>query len=114
MLRVLINSDCGCVLIVDIDLIKKGLEVWAVGVGLYDCKGNKIFDLMLLYNFVIWWDGDFFRELLDKINVYKWDYNINLFKIIFIVSGCLLNNGIKVMLCLSVDILGDWCEEVIF
>mgnify|MGYP001118475400 FL=1 len=64
-------------------------------------------------NFLIYWDGDLERELLDgtmisKINSQKKiDY-------IFSAEGCSSNNSTKSTPCLSADILGDWREEVIF
>ncbi len=41
--------------------------------GLLDMKGNRIGDAPTSTNFLIWWDGDFSRELLDKnyIDKYK-------------------------------------------
>lgn len=61
-------------------------------------------------NFLIYWDGDLERELLDgtmisKINSQKKiDY-------IFNADGCSSNNSTKSTPCLSADILGDWREE---
>lgn len=34
--------------------------------------------------------------------------------ILLIVYVCFLGNGMKVILVLSVDVWGDWCEEVIW
>jgi len=115
LLRVETSNDCGRALAADIDPNRKGLEVWAAaGVGLYDCKGNKISNNTPPINFAIWWDGDLLRELLDGVNIYKWDYNANTSRTIFTASGCSSNNGTKATPCLSADILGDWREEVIF
>jgi rhamnogalacturonan endolyase len=115
LLRVETSNDCGRALAADIDPNRKGLELWATaGVGLYDCKGNRISSNTPPINFAIWWDGDLLRELLDGVNIYKWDYNANTSRTIFTASGCSSNNSTKATPCLSADILGDWREEVIF
>ncbi|WP_051109317.1 rhamnogalacturonan lyase family protein, partial [Caldicellulosiruptor sp. F32] len=114
LVRVLTSGDCGRALAADVDPRYKGLEVWAAGVSIRDCKGNVISNATPPYNFAIWWDGDLGRELLDKTYIYEWDYNNNRTNTIFTASGCSSNNNTKATPCLSADIFGDWREEVIF
>jgi hypothetical protein len=65
-------------------------------------------------NFAIWWDADTTRELLDGINITKWNYLNNTNPAIFTATGSASNNGTKATPNLSADLLGDWREEVIF
>lgn len=102
----------------DIDPRYFGIECWAKGAGitgLYNCKGVKISEKEPRpCNFGIWWDGDLLRELLDRIFIYKWDWENNTEKILFNATGCTSINGTKATPCLSADLFGDWREEVIF
>jgi len=91
-----------------------GAEFWGAQSGnVYDGSGNSTGIQRPSMNFLIYWDGDLERELLDgtmisKINSQKKiDY-------IFSAEGCSSNNSTKSTPCLSADILGDWREEVIF
>ncbi|GLY47021.1 rhamnogalacturonan lyase [Lentzea sp. NBRC 102530] len=63
-------------------------------------------------NFVIWWDGDAQRELLNgtTIDEYGPDGDTRLLT----GSGVASNNGTKSTPALSADILGDWREEVVW
>lgn len=63
-------------------------------------------------NFVIWWDGDAQRELLDGTHIDK--YGTNGDTRLLTGSGVAANNGTKSNPALSADILGDWREEVIW
>ncbi|OLF09595.1 hypothetical protein BU204_33045 [Actinophytocola xanthii] len=63
-------------------------------------------------NFVIWWDGDAQRELLDGTNIDK--YGTGGDTRLLTGSGVASNNGTKSTPALSADILGDWREEVIW
>jgi rhamnogalacturonan endolyase len=101
-----------------------GGEMWASNTdGLRDRYGNYIGRTPGSTNFLAWWDGDLVRELLDG----KWDKDTNMCLYTFIdkyglssdtrllqVNDCITNNTTKCTPCLSVDILGDWREEVIF
>ncbi|MEJ7914264.1 MAG: rhamnogalacturonan lyase, partial [Chitinophagaceae bacterium] len=60
------NEDAGRGVAENIDPINPGAEMWWSGSnGLYDMKGERIGDNPPSANFLIWWDGDFTRELLD-------------------------------------------------
>jgi hypothetical protein len=60
-------------------------------------------------NFVVWWDADETRELLDSNRIDKYGSG-NLLT----ASGTASNNGTKSTPTLSADLLGDWREEVIW
>jgi rhamnogalacturonan endolyase len=55
------------------------------------------------------------RELLDGVNIGKWDYQNGRENRIFAGRefGLAANNGSKQNPCLSADILGDWREELV-
>ncbi len=65
-------------------------------------------------NFAIWWDGDLLRELLDKNQISKWNWQKDSLEMIFKGEGCVSNNGTKSTPVLSADLFGDWREEVIW
>jgi hypothetical protein len=64
-------------------------------------------------NFAIWWDGDLFRELLDKNYITKWDFEASKDVEIFRADSCTSINGTKATPNLSADLFGDWREEVV-
>jgi rhamnogalacturonan endolyase len=63
-------------------------------------------------NFVIWWDGDPVRELLDQTRIDK--YGTSGDTRLLTGSGVSSNNGTKATPALSADLFGDWREEVIW
>lgn len=113
------SPDVGRGLSIDIDPRYKGHESWASGEGLegvWNVKGEVISpEKPNSCNMAIWWDGDLLRELLDGVNIDKWDYEKSTSVRLF--SGedfdVVKNNGTKSNPCLSADILGDWREELI-
>jgi len=66
-------------------------------------------------NIGLWWDGDLLRELLDGVEVTKWDHREATERPLFDGRDfeCVSNNGSKSNPCLCADILGDWREEII-
>jgi rhamnogalacturonan endolyase len=82
---------------------------WSGSEGLYDMKGNKIGESPVSTNFLVWWDGDLSRELLDGNHVDKYKAGR-----LFTAEGCSANNGSKSTPALSADLFGDWREEVVF
>jgi len=105
-----INIDVGRGVAGDIYPVNPGTEMWWSGSGgLFDMKGVKIGEMPSSTNFLIWWDGDLSRELLDGNHIDK--YNAGR---IFTAEGCVSNNGSKSTPALSADLFGDWREEVIF
>jgi len=102
----------------DLDPRYPGYECWVAGAGitgLFDCKGNKIAEKTPPCNMGIFWDGDALSEVLNGVNISKWDYvNSEMVKIFDgRDDGCASNNGTKANPCLSADLFGDWREEII-
>jgi hypothetical protein len=111
------NASCGCDngrgVSDDIYAGSPGAESWSSGVtGLYDTAGRNIGRKPSSINFVIWWDGDGQRELLDGTHIDK--YGTGGDTRLLTASGVHSNNGTKSTPSLSADILGDWREEVIW
>jgi rhamnogalacturonan endolyase len=99
----------------DIDPRQAGAELWGGSGGLRNAKGERIGRSPRSVNFGIWWDGDLLRELLDGVNISKWDYENGRENRVFAGRdlGLAANNGSKQNPCLSADILGDWREELV-
>lgn len=99
----------------DIDPRYPGFENWGGPGGLRDVHGKTISQKTpSSTNFLIWWDDDLTRELLDGNHIDKWDWNTNETKRLLTADGCSSNNGTKATPCLSADIFGDWREEVVW
>ena len=102
----------------DLDPRYPGYECWVAGAGItgmFDCKGNKIAEKTPPCNMGIFWDGDALSEVLNGVNISKWDYvNSEMVKLFDGRDvGCASNNGTKANPCLSADLFGDWREEII-
>jgi rhamnogalacturonan endolyase len=103
------NKDVGRGVAENIDPTNPGAEMWWSGSdGLYNMKGEKIGPDPSSTNFLMYWDGDLTRELLDGNHIDKYRTGR-----IFTAEGCTSNNGTKSTPALSADILGDWREELI-
>jgi rhamnogalacturonan endolyase len=103
------NKDVGRGVAANIDADNPGAEMWWSGSdGLYNMKGEKIGVSPSSTNFLIYWDGDLTRELLDGNHIDK--YKVGR---IFTAEGCVSSNGSKSTPALSADILGDWREELV-
>jgi rhamnogalacturonan endolyase len=108
----------GRALALDVDPRYPGFECWVAGAGIsgmFDNKGNKIAEKTPACNMGIFWDGDVLSEVLNGVNVSKWMYDSSKAKTIFDARNfdCVSNNGSKSNPCLSVDLFGDWREEII-
>ncbi|MBE9599745.1 rhamnogalacturonan lyase [Pedobacter sp. MC2016-24] len=104
------DEDVGRGVAENIDNTRIGAQMWWSGSnGLYDLKGNRIGNQPRSTNFLIWWDGDLSRELLDGNHIDKYNGGR-----LFTADGCVSNNGTKSTPALSADLFGDWREEVIF
>jgi len=104
------NSDVGRGVAADIFPGNPGAEMWYSGSnGLLNLKGERIGENPTSTNFLIWWDGDLSRELLNRNRIDKYGFGT-----IFTAEGCMSNNGTKSTPALSADLFGDWREEVIF
>lgn len=103
------NKDVGRGVADNIDPNRKGAQCWWSGSPyLYDIKGNKIGNAPKSTNFLIYWDGDSSREILNSNYIDKYDKGR-----LFTAVGAVSNNGTKSTPALSADILGDWREELI-
>ncbi|NII83820.1 MULTISPECIES: rhamnogalacturonan lyase [unclassified Pedobacter] len=103
------DEDVGRGVADNIDNTRFGAQMWWSGSnGLYDIKGNRIGDQPRSTNFVIYWDGDLSRELLDANHIDKYNGGR-----LFTADGAVSNNGTKSTPALSADIFGDWREELI-
>ena len=109
-------DDVGRGVAADIDPRHPGAESWTNRIpGLWNARGEEVSTVKPpSCNFAIWWDGDGLRELLDGIEVTKWDWNRSEVDVLLRAEGSASNNGTKATPVLSADILGDWREEVIW
>ncbi len=109
------GRDVGRGMAADIDPRHAGCELWGGTRNLFDVNGTNIGPRPRSQNMAIWWDGDLLRELLDGVNISKWDYERGREHKILDgrTLGLASNNGTKSNPCLSADILGDWREELI-
>ncbi|WP_164974104.1 rhamnogalacturonan lyase family protein [Filimonas effusa] len=113
--RLFPGEDVGRGVAADIDPRHPGFENWGGPGGLRDFYGKEISPVApSSTNFVVWWDGDLTRELLDKNRIDKWDWTQNKTINLFTAEGCVSNNGTKATPALSADLFGDWREEVIW
>lgn len=87
-----------------------GAEFWSsTSNGLMSCAdGSNVGNEPGPTNFVIYWDADETRELLDGATISKYGAG-NLLT----ASGCSGNNGTKNTPSLTADLLGDWREELL-
>jgi hypothetical protein len=111
------NASCGCDngrgVSDDIYAGSPGAESWSSAVsGLFNTSGQNIGRKPSSTNFVIWWDGDAQRELLDATHIDK--YGTSSDTRLLTASGVHSNNGTKATPSLQADIMGDWREEVIW
>jgi rhamnogalacturonan endolyase len=107
------NGDNGRGVAGDVYAGNPGGESWsATETGLYNAAGTVVGREPTGINFLVWWDGDPVRELLDsnKISKYGTASDTRLLTAADVSS----NNGSKATPALSGDILGDWREEVIW
>ena len=90
-----------------------GSEFWGAHSGdMFNGTGQKIAGIRPAMNFLIYWDGDLEREILNYTDIQKMTA-ANKTEKIFNAAGCLSNNGTKAVPCLSADLFGDWREELL-
>jgi rhamnogalacturonan endolyase len=96
----------------DIDPRYEGEELWGIPGGLHSCKGEVISARGPAgggnSSFVLWWDGDPLREVLNGNRISKWDWRNGTLTNLLTATGCAGGRPI-----LTADLLGDWREEVI-
>lgn len=91
-----------------------GAESWNSAVtGIYNTSGQQISTHNPSSdNFLVWWDADPVRELLDATHIDK--YGTGGDTRLLTGSGVASNNSTKSTPALSGDLFGDWREEVVW
>ena len=111
------HPSCGCDngrgVTADIWAGSAGAESWSAAVaGLSNTSGQNIGRKPGSTNFLVWWDADTVRELMDGNHIDK--YGTSSDTRLLTASGASANNGTKSNPAVSADIFGDWREEVIW
>ncbi|MGK5672588.1 rhamnogalacturonan lyase, partial [Micromonospora sp. URMC 106] len=99
----------------DVHAGSPGAEFWGAGThmdNLYGTTGATVGRRPSSANFLVWWDGDPVRELLDGTRIDK--YGTGGDTRLLTGSGVAANNGTKSTPALSADLFGDWREEVVW
>lgn len=92
----------------------RGAELWGAESGnVYNLKGTSIGTKKPGQSFLIYWDGDLEREILDGTKITKYKSPTELSGI-FTADGCTSINGTKSNPCIAADIFGDWREEAVW
>jgi hypothetical protein len=111
------HPSCGCdngrAVAGDIYAGSAGAEAWSAAVaGLSNTSGGQASSRKPgSTNFLVWWDADTLRELLDSNHVDK--YGTGGDTRLLTADGTTSNNGTKSTPALSGDLFGDWREEVV-
>ena len=111
------HPTCGCDngrgVAADIYAGSAGAEAWSAAVaGLSNTSGGQASSRKPgSTNFLVWWDTDTLRELLDSNHVDK--YGTGGDTRLLTADGTTSNNGTKSTPALSGDLFGDWREEVV-
>jgi rhamnogalacturonan endolyase len=111
------HASCGCDngrgVAGDIWAGSAGAEAWSSAVsGLSNTSGQNVGRKPGSTNFLVWWDADPVRELMDGNHIDK--YGTSSDTRLLTASGASSNNGTKSTPALSADLFGDWREEVIW
>lgn len=121
------GGDTGRCCAAHVDSRYPGFQMWSVATdGTYNAidKVRISVNKPNWGNFLIWWDGDLQREILDDVSghnnpyINKWG-NDGAYRLLSLYNvptdyATQSNNGTKGNPCLSGDILGDWREECIY
>lgn len=109
------TKDIGRGVCGDIDPAYRGAEFWGSTGGLFAGDGTLITSSRpSSMNFMVWWDGDDLREILDGNFISKWNPTTRSLDRLLTATDCSSNNTTKATPCLSADLYGDWREEVIW
>lgn len=104
-------GDVGRGVSANLDDTQDGMECWGGTDGLRSAKNVRVGNSPPSSNFLVWWDADLARELLDSNNIRKYGGSN---PTLLLANGCTSNNSTKSTPCLSADLCGDWREEVIW
>ena len=103
------DNDVGRGVSADLVPSNYGMECWGGTSGVINASGETVGSSPSSENFVIWWDGDLSRELLNYTTVSKYPSGT-----LLSAPECHSNNTTKATPCLQADLFGDWREEIIF
>ncbi|MGW0807859.1 rhamnogalacturonan lyase [Nonomuraea sp. NPDC002799] len=107
------GSDNGRGVAGDISTVRIAGEFWsAADANVRSVTGNTAGRKPSSVNFLVWWDADPVRELLDQTRIDK--YGTSSDTRLLTASGVHSNNGTKATPSLSADLFGDWREEVVW
>ena len=93
----------------DVSPDSPGAEAWTNSSNALNNSGGNAGSRPPSTNFLVWWDGDESRELLDGNHVDKYGGSR-----LLTADGCSSINGTKSTPNLSGDLIGDWREEILF
>ena len=111
--------DVGAGVAADIDPRYRGYEVWGGPGGLRDSQGNDVGPAPRATGFVIWWDGDLLREIMQGNSVAKWQRETSRLETIFTPERPGAGGrrggfgGFGGVVNLTGDLIGDWREEIL-
>jgi rhamnogalacturonan endolyase len=103
------GKDTGRGVAADVVAERPGAEIWAAGTGLLDAKGAPAGATPQSANFLVYWDADPLRELLDAAQVQKYGGGV-----LVRCMECSANNGTKSTPTLVADLFGDHREEIVW
>lgn len=108
------SGDIGRGCAAELDPQTPGFKYWgASSMGIYNIEGKDIGDVPSSINFVIWWNGELSRELMNSNRIDQWSVKFNSGTRLLTADGTSSNNGTKSTPTLQADLFGDWREEVI-
>lgn len=113
------SGDTGRACAGQLDTETPGFNFWGSDTyNLFSDDGSYIGTRPNMGNFMIWWDGDLSREILDgrsngNLYVDKRSIKYNSSDRLLTTTSCWSNNYTKATPTLSADILGDWREEIV-
>lgn len=105
------GKDTGRGVAADVLASNPGAELWSSGgPGLVSARsGARVGNMPASTNFLVYWDGDELRELLDKTSVSKYGGGE-----LLRCDACDSNNGTKATPALVADLFGDFREEIVW
>jgi hypothetical protein len=110
------GADTGRCVADDIFAGNAGAEMWASSVtGLFSASNNANLGTKPgSQNFLVYWDADETRELLDRTQIDKFTNTNGTLTRLLTATGVASNNGTKATPALTADLFGDWREEVVW